>query len=254
MIHSLQNLSKRDKAVYVGLFLSKFDKKALESFGFTGFWQAFNVIGLSIGVSPASIKNYRDEFDPYFPNPRKGWHNRQLRDFCRTIMEDACEFSFDVFKGLIYSFINDDIIPLDDYENTDEQYYNKNVANRLLTGKAAEEYFVQYYNSINLFSGYEITDTTKWGCGFDFKLANGSNRFYIEVKGINDKSSNILMTAKEFDVAKALKEKYCLFVVRNFVEKPEHKFFLNPVSSPDITLKRQEQIITQVNYNTSLIW
>lgn len=60
------NISPRDKAVLMGIFLSKFDRKALEIFGFDGFGQAFNTLGYSIGIPPRSVKNYRDEFDPYF--------------------------------------------------------------------------------------------------------------------------------------------------------------------------------------------
>ena len=68
MLLNIKNIDKRDKAILMGLFLSRFDKQALNSFGFTGFRQAYNVLGLSIGVKPNSINNYRDEFDPYFPN------------------------------------------------------------------------------------------------------------------------------------------------------------------------------------------
>ena len=89
------NISPRDKAVLMGIFLSKFDRKALEVFGFDGFWQAFNTLGYSIGIPPRSVKNYRDEFDPYFSNPRKGWRNRELRDYCRVLMEETESFSFE---------------------------------------------------------------------------------------------------------------------------------------------------------------
>ena len=42
-----------------------------------------NVIGFALGAKPASIKNYRDEFDPVFPNKRKGWHKRPMRNYCK---------------------------------------------------------------------------------------------------------------------------------------------------------------------------
>ena len=68
--------SVRDRAILIGLFLSKFDKKGIEALGFSNFSEAFNTLGLSIGAKPASLKNYRDEFDPLFPNKRMGWHKR----------------------------------------------------------------------------------------------------------------------------------------------------------------------------------
>ncbi len=67
-----------EKAMFIGLFLSKFDKQALEILGFSSWTEAFNIIGLVIGVKPYSIRNYRDEFDPVFPNKRKGWYKREI--------------------------------------------------------------------------------------------------------------------------------------------------------------------------------
>ena len=106
MLHNIDNIDKRDKAVLVGLFLSRFDKQALESFGFTGFRQAYNVLGLSIGFIPKSIQNYRDEFDPYFPNKRKGWHNRRLRDYSKELMDATADMSFDEFYNVIKFFLD----------------------------------------------------------------------------------------------------------------------------------------------------
>jgi hypothetical protein len=36
----------------------------LKELSFESFVEAFNVIGYALGSKPASIKNYRDEFDP----------------------------------------------------------------------------------------------------------------------------------------------------------------------------------------------
>jgi hypothetical protein len=51
------NLTKTDKATLIGLYIAKFDRAALVELGFSGMWEAFNVIGYSLGCSPASIKN-----------------------------------------------------------------------------------------------------------------------------------------------------------------------------------------------------
>ena len=73
--------STRDKSILIGLYLSKFDKDGLKSLGFSGFMEAFNTLGLAVGAKPLSLRNYRDEFDPYFSNPRIGWSKRVLRDY-----------------------------------------------------------------------------------------------------------------------------------------------------------------------------
>ena len=94
----------RDKSILVGLYLSKFSQNGLVELGFESFQEAFNVLGFSLGVKPASIKNYRDEFDPLFPNERKGWHKRNTRDYCKVIFDEFGNLKFKSFTELIKSF------------------------------------------------------------------------------------------------------------------------------------------------------
>lgn len=253
MLHNIAKISKRDRAVLIGLFLSKFDKKALECFGFSGFQQAYNVMGLSIGFNPNSINNYRDEFDPYFPNERKGWRNRTLRDYCRVYMDATADLSFDEFYNIIKYFLEGNIVDEQDIVTERKKKTREFTANRLITGKAAEEYFAMNYTSIDVFRNYNIMNTTQLGCGFDFKLSLHDKHFYVEVKGLNEKTGSILMTEKEHNVADDLRDLYCLFIVSNFREKPEHRFFFNPLYSPLLDFKRQEQFITRVSYSTIII-
>jgi hypothetical protein len=72
MVLSSQQIAPRNKLILTGLYLSKYDSLGLRELGFESFAEAFNVIGYAMGSRPASIKNYRDEFDPLFPNRRKG--------------------------------------------------------------------------------------------------------------------------------------------------------------------------------------
>ena len=56
-----------------------------------------------------SIKNYRDEFDPVFPNARKGWKNREmhptrvkmLAQYGNMNLEDMYEMLLEKFIGVI---------------------------------------------------------------------------------------------------------------------------------------------------------
>ena len=239
MITNFASITSRDKAVLMGLFLSRFDKRALESFGFEGFVQAYNVLGLSIGFIPKSIQNYRDEFDPYFPNGRKGWRNRPLRDYCKEYMDATADLSFEEFRSIIINFLDGGIIDEKDIVKERKKVYREFTANRLITGKAAEEYFVMNYQKVDAFQNYAIQNTTQMGCGFDFKLTHAEKHFYVEVKGINEKSGSVLMTEKEHRVADDLRNLYCLFIVSNFREKPEHHFFFNPLYIPQLDFKRQ---------------
>ena len=247
-------ISQRDKAVLMGLFISKFNKKALESFGFTTLKEAYNVFGYSVKIRPTSIKLYQQEFDPYFPNGRKGWHKRELREYCLEIMEQVEGLSFDEFHRLINSFVLDKYVDINDIHPNKSQTKERNFSiNRQLTGKAAEEYFVMNYQNISPFQKYLLTDTTNMGCGFDYKLSLDANNYYVEVKGINERQGSILMTEKEYNMAEDLLERYCLFVVSNFKEIPIHQMFFNPIHCGSLRFQRQERQIMQINYQTYII-
>ena len=60
------------KLMLAGLYLSKFDrgKQGLKALGFKTLQEAYNSFALAVGGRPASVKNYMQEFDPYFPNSR----------------------------------------------------------------------------------------------------------------------------------------------------------------------------------------
>jgi hypothetical protein len=244
------NFNNRDKQILIGLFLSKFDRKGLESLGFSGFMEAFNTLGLAIGAKPLSLRNYRDEFDPYFPNPRVGWQ-RPMKEYCKIFFNHYSNLNFDDFSELIKSFLipNYEIEKI--VEKIDGTDKSESIAKRLITGKSAEEYFKINYSNINQFNDYVLKDTTNLACGFDFKLSHNADFYCVEVKGLNLNAGSILMTEKEFYVANELKQQYCLFVVMNFAEKPYHQLFFDPINSR-LNFKKAERTVIQTNYMASV--
>jgi hypothetical protein len=106
-------------------------------------------------------------------------------------------------------------------------------AKRLITGRAAEQYFMANYGMMPEFSGLALTDTTGWGCGFDFKLsaANSDSFCAVEVKGLREKCGQIQLTDLEYDMADALCDRYYLVLIRNFIEHPFHTIIKNPSNS-----------------------
>lgn len=84
-------------------------------------------------------------------------------------------------------------------------------------------------------------------------MSLSEKHFYVEVKGINDKTGSILMTEKEHSVADDLRELYCLFVVSNFRDTPEHHLFFNPLYVPQLEFKCQEQQVTRISYSAKMI-
>src|SRR5436305_1743567 len=100
-----QRIATREKLILVGLYLSKYDALGLKRLGFDSFAEAYNVIGYAMASKPASIKNYRDEFDPQFPNRRKGWRKRKTREYCQKIFNEYRSLDIESFTGLVKSFV-----------------------------------------------------------------------------------------------------------------------------------------------------
>ena len=103
-----RQIAKREKLILVGLYLSKYDSLGLRKLGFSTFVEAFNVIGYALDSKPASIKNYRDEFDPLFPNRRQGWHKRPIREYCLKLFEEYKGLDVETFTGLVKSLVGYD--------------------------------------------------------------------------------------------------------------------------------------------------
>lgn len=249
MINDIDALSRRERAIIAGIFLSKFGRKVLAEFGFSTFRQAFNVLGYATDTKPSSVKLYRDEFDSLFPNGRHGW-NRSPREYCTDILKEVDDMCFDEFAGLIKAIV---------VENKDIILPGKKIARsvfsaqRLITGETAERYFTATYGEIPRFRGYDCHDTTKTGCGFDFRLSNGSMYFCVEVKGMNERHGTVMLTEKEYETAKETGDRYCLFIVRNFKAKPEHIMFFNPANNAGLAFSKHETTVIQTSYNTSII-
>jgi len=240
------------------MFLSKFDRKGLKYLGFAGFAEAYNAFGYSLQARPASIKNYRDEVDPCFPNARKGWHKRPVREHCQRILDQYAMLSLaelgEIIKGLL--------LPAPPAETIQEVKRvlelrtpdpSASFAKRLITGRAAERYFVAHCAEMAEFAGARLTDTTGWGCGFDFKvMPQKSSTFYaVEVKGLQGRSGQIQMTDLEFEVAEVLRDRYFLVLVRNFVELPFHTVINNPTKSA-IHFTRVERQETRLSWHASV--
>ena len=80
------------KEMLAGLFLSKFNTKeskaGLERLGYDTFQDAYKGLAELVGGNPLSVRNYRDEFDPVFPNGRTGYNMRKMHP-TRQAMLDA---------------------------------------------------------------------------------------------------------------------------------------------------------------------
>jgi len=254
MLPDLQRVSSREKLILAGLYLSKYDSLGLKKLGFESFQEAFNVIGYGLGSRPASIKNYRDEFDPLFPNKRQGWHKRPRREYCVEIYKKFKDLDFEIFSALLKSFVGYDENALSVTESKEEKKDGGSFfAKRLITGLAAEHYFEAIQPKLPEFKDYMLENTTRLGCGYDFRLARKSDDKFlaVEVKGLQDRTGSLAMTPKEYDVASSLSDRFFLFVVKNFREVPAHDIYRNPLSS-SLKFTRKERVVVQVSWSTTI--
>jgi hypothetical protein len=237
-----EKISRTDKAILMGLYLSRFDEAGLKRLGFDTFTEAFNVLGLAVDAPRGSIKNYRDEFDPLFPNRRKGWHKRPRRENCLKVLEEYGELDFELFTRLVEAFAGD-------VADADEPQGQSQFANRLITGKAAERYFEMVHREVPEFQGCLLEDTTLLGCGYDFRLSSTSSDEFlaIEVKGLKGKTGGISLTPREYAAAEMLRHRFFLFVVKNFEETPFHEIFCDPLTL-GLNFRRVERTVVQTSW------
>lgn len=242
-------MTARESQILCGLFLSKFNEQALSVLGFENFAEAYNVLGSALSVSPATIKNYRDELDPYFPNRRRGWHKRPLRPHCKAMLEVYGGESLSSLTTLVKTLFDPaaDLAEPKSEQKSEEEALGSSFAKRLITGRAAEGFFrANYHRQIEWRKG-SLVDTTLTGCGFDFRI-NFADSFAfhaVEVKGMFGSRGSILLTEREYSRADQLRERFFLYVVRNFEDTPSASVWRDPLNANlNWQLLSQRQTIT----------
>ncbi len=75
--------------------LSRLDDRAMAELHYETYKQAFEEMGKLFHVSPNGIKNRRDDFDPYFPNPRAGWWQRPMPKSSQMVFDELAHWSDD---------------------------------------------------------------------------------------------------------------------------------------------------------------
>jgi Domain of unknown function (DUF3883) len=102
-----------------------------------------------------------------------------------------------------------------------------NVAERLLTGRRAENLFLHNCESWVGIPRSEVLDRRDSALGFDFAVAGISERA-IEVKGLKGPSGPIQFTDREWSEAKMRQAEYWLVVVGNINETPIFRLWKDP--------------------------
>jgi hypothetical protein len=219
-------------AIIVAYAMSRFDEDFLQRFSFKSWREAFQDTGGRLGVRPASMKNLRDEFDPIHPNPRKGWHMRPLRPNRQRVLGEFCEASDEALAEVVSRLLRGDqeIEEMVTKPLAATRIRVENVAERLRTGRLAEEYFLGNSERICGLSPSELVDYRFDACGFDFGVKHES-RLAIEVKGIKRLRGDILFTDCEWRQATRRKADYWLVVVGAVYNEPRPLLVKHPCAA-----------------------
>jgi len=249
---------QNELALVVAYFFSRLDRRGYVLLGYKNFTDATRRVGEILGVKVNTIKNMRDEFDPYHQNNRIGW-KRELRrsrlKVVETFQGTDDDVLLEIVKGILSGESSEEVFK-DIHLLFGESAVNKSTPVskhafiiRGPTGKAAERFFIEYFNKNQLPITGELVDMREMGCGYDFGINNGGEKYFIEVKGLASNGGGILFTNKEWKVARDRKDKYYLVVVRNVSNSPRLSIIQNPASK--LKAKRNIYTTIQVNWNVS---
>jgi hypothetical protein len=166
------------------------------------------------------------------------------------VFEEYKSLDLESFTGLIKSFVGYDENVWSEVQARDEQDESESYfAKRLITGLAAEQYFESVQPSLPEFKGYVVENTTRLGCGYDFRLRTETHEDFlaVEVKGLKERVGSVSLTPKEHEVAAALTDRFFLFVVKNFQESPFHEIFQDPLSGR-LRFRKNERVTVHVSW------
>lgn len=225
----------------LGYGLAKFDNEFIKQFGFntkSSFFKYFVEIG--IVETGSVVKNRMDLFDPFFENSRKGWWQKGDAYIHRKLLIDSLFGNENVleYANIVKLFLKDNFKINDIF--VDVKPIVKSRFKKLQeTGLEAELYFINNYNSIDIFKNGIIEDARLYGDGYDFQINVNENSFLVEVKGIRAKKGKFRLTENEYIKAQEYKNDYIVTLVLNLDDLPTFLTIDNPLEN----LKFEERII-----------
>ena len=228
-------------AMVVALYLSKFGEPGLAQLGFPTYRQAFEKVATVLGVKPNSVRNWRDEFDPYYDSGRRGWYQRPMRPSRLEVMATLDNLSEVALRAVVLDIIRSPAPSLvqeglrlvlsegnapKNKAKTEIQYVARGP-----TGRMAEEFFVSRFRAGETPFRGELRDRRDDGMGFDFEIVAPGSRQLVEVKGMAKELGGIAFTDKEWKVANEVQSEYYLGLVTQIPTAPQIGFLQNPAST-----------------------
>lgn len=89
----------------IAYYLAREDKRGLTMLGYKNFRVAFIAIGEILHQKPSTVKNMRDEYDPYCDNNRKGWYQRKLSGSRKRVFDTYKNLSSEEFLVVVQNIL-----------------------------------------------------------------------------------------------------------------------------------------------------
>ena len=225
----------------LGYGLAKFDNSFIKEFGFTtkiSFFEYF--VELGIVETGSVVKNRMDLFDPFFENSRKGWWQKGDAYIHRKLLIDSLfgEENVSGYANIVKLFLKENFKLKEIFVEV-KPIVKSRFKKLQETGLEAELFFLNNFNTIDIFKNGSIEDARLYGDGYDFQVNVNENSFLAEVKGIRAKKGRFRLTENEFIKAKEYKSDYIKTLVLNLDDLPTFLTIDNPVKN----LKFEEKII-----------
>jgi hypothetical protein len=235
------------EALIIGYAMSRLDAKYVRLRGLGTWQEAFGEASAALGEPKASFKNLRDEFDPFHGNSRLGWHQRPLRPNRQRVLDDLHDLSDDALMALVERILARDqasvLEAVDALAAVPRTAYN--VAERLLTGRRAEDFFLENCRRLVQVAPEDVLDLRLSAQGFDFGIKSRPE-WAIEIKGLKQQRGDIQFTDREWSEAKRRQENYWLIVVANLAAEPAAKIISDPY--------RQLKATSSIQTSISVVW
>ena len=253
---ALSASSKSEIMNLIGYGLAKFDTELTSYLGFRSKSDfARFIISKGLASTLRAVFNRQDSFDPYFPNGRKGWHQRNQREHIKLLIDSLFgTLNSQQFANLVYGLINSNeedgvIMPSPSITPMDASRFQKMQE----TGIQAEYYFMNNYQTLSRFADSILDDARLWGNGFDFQLRDTHRNIVniVEVKGVSSLVGAVRMTEKEYSMAKMYKELFHLVVVADLKGNPNMCCISNPLETLEFTKHCVE--LKHISYNTTTL-
>ena len=234
------------EAIVIGYAMSRLDRNYLAVRHCVTWEQAFSEAAHALSDPHATFKNLRDEFDPIHPNSRSGWHQRNLRQSRQRVLDELKDVTDDALMELVDRILKREEEVFAEAIDSLAVVTNiaSNVAERLLTGRRAEEYFLQESLPLVQVPFENILDCRQLACGFDFGV-QGKPDLAIEVKGMKQTKGDILFTDREWLEAKIRQDNYWVVVVGNLMAEPTARIIKNPYSQLTVRSTYRQSIAVE---------